>query len=333
MRNYMPRPNFVRVAAVAALASISALHAQDNSDCNLIITTGLRNYNISSSSSSALDTIYSNYCDASGNANSSSTNVGVNAVISEIPVGLTFGANDATTAFHNFCKNYQSTYQSSQSRANYESTIVTKAYDAFNQCAALHANGISIKHNVINLASSSFFFGSSAEHPLTIEGVTTSANVGCSGQDPTGKLIQYSASTNVKSTKTISFVCKRTPKPVTGNDYYDEGTISIATNVGNYDVFLPHDTKFALDQASQINQQIQEVQTGTAGKIAAVNARISGIALTETQMSTLPEFGCGGQSIATQPFTYAIGSRDGTSCGVTNRVYVKTLGLSIPPAQ
>jgi hypothetical protein len=128
-------------------------------------------------------------------------------------------------------------------------------------------------------------------------------------------------------------VCKRTPKAVTGGDYYDEGTISIATNVGNYDVFLPHDTKFGVDQASQMNQLIQELQTATAGSIAAVNGRISGIALTESPMSILPEFACGQQSIATQPLTYAMGSRDGTSCGITNRVYVKTLGLSIPPAR
>jgi hypothetical protein len=165
------------------------LRAQDGSDCNLIITTGLRNYNISSSSSSALDTIYSNYCDANGNANSSSTNVGLNVVIAQIPIGLTFGSTDASTAFHNFCKNYQSTYESSESRDSYQSTIVTKAYDAFNQCISLHANGINIKHDVINLASSSFFFSSSVEHPLTIEGVTTSSNVGCSGQDTSGKLI------------------------------------------------------------------------------------------------------------------------------------------------
>jgi hypothetical protein len=332
MRKIKPALRFY-VPIAAALVSVTALNAQENSDCNLIITTGLRNYNISSSSGSALDTIYSNYCDASGNTNASSLKAGVNAVIEEIPVGLTFGANEASTAFHNFCKNYQSTYQASQNKQNYESVIVAKAYDAFNQCVSLHANGINIKHNVINLASASFFLASSAEHPLTITGVTTSANVACSGQDSTGKLIQYVPATNVKSTKSISFVCKRTPKAIVSGNYYDEGTISIATNVGNYDVFLPHDTKFGVDQASEIGQQIQELKTETSAKLTAVNARVSGITLTETSRNTLPEFGCGQESIATTPLTYAVGSKDGTGCGVLNRVYVKTLSVSIPPAQ
>jgi len=321
---------FFRVAAIAALASASLLHAQDSSDCNLIITSGLRNYNISSSSSSALNVIYNNYCSSSGNTSVDGTKAGLNAVIEEIPIGLTFGQSDQKTAFQNFCKNYQSTAQSAQSGSDYQSTIVTKAYDAFNQCINLHNNGVTVKHNVINLAASSFFLSASIAHPLAIFGVTTSDNVTCSGQDSSGKLVKFVPATNIKSPKTIAFTCKRTPQTIKNGQYYEEGTISIATDVGNYDVFLPHDTKFSVDQASDIDQEIQHFQSNASAKFTAVNTRISGIHLAESAMTNLPPFSCGQQQIATAPLTYAMGSRDGTSCGVPNVVFVKTLSVSIP---
>lgn len=319
--------------AIAVAASITLAAAQDNSDCNLIVTTGLRNYNIGSSSSSALDTIYSNYCDSSGNSNSASTNVGLKAVIEEIPIGLTFGTADQATAFHNFCKNYQSTFASHSASHTYESTIVEKAYEAFNECVALHEGHVNMKNNVVSLAATTFFFSASVENPLTISGVTVSSNIACSGQDSSGHLTQYSPSTHISSTKTLSLYCKRTPQAISGGEYFDEGTISIATNAGNYDVFLPHDTKFSVGEASQLNKLVQETQAILAAKITTTNDRISNIKLTESPMSWLPEFACSQEAIATQPLTFAMGSRDGTSCGVPNRVYVKTLSLSVPPSQ
>jgi hypothetical protein len=96
-----------------------------------------------------------------------------------------------------------------------------------------------------------------------------------------------------------------------------------ALAVAGYD-----NVKQALDT---LGQRIQAVQTDLANKVTAVNGRISGIALAETARSTLPEFSCGSEAIAPQPFTYVVGSRDGTSCSVYNLVYVKTLRLTVPP--
>jgi hypothetical protein len=87
---------------------------------------------------------------------------------------------------------------------------------------------------------------------------------------------------------------------------------------------------------AQVQSQAATLQShsGTMGKleseISSVNARVSGIHLTESGQTTLPEFACGGQAIATTDFTFMVGSRDGTSCGVPNVNWVRSIGLFIP---
>jgi hypothetical protein len=316
--------------ALTMVSSLTPLLAQGTSKCDAIITSGLRNYNISSSSSASLNTIYSNYCDASGNTTSSNTSAGLDVVINSIPIGFKLGATDAATAYHNFCKAYQSVYQGSESSSSYESTIVQKAYDSFNQCVAFSALGISIDHRVLSTEATSFYITAAVGKPIQVTGVTLSRNVSCSGQDPSGRLIKYSPTSRVTSNTYLSLVCNRTSTAAANGQFFDEGTISIATNAGNYDVYLPHDAKFAIDYATQIQKQIADLKATTTLAVQDTNKRISGISLRETDQTYLPEYGCGQERVANTSLTYMVGERDGTSCGVMNRNYVKTLSIEIP---
>ncbi|ANB22177.1 hypothetical protein A6K25_13375 [Alteromonas stellipolaris] len=61
-----------------------------------------------------------------------------------------------------------------------------------------------------------------------------------------------------------------------------------------------------------------------------LNRRIDGIRL-RAEHSNIGEFGCGGTSkVEKDTLTVMYGSRDGTSCGVSNQNFYKQLSLSIP---
>jgi hypothetical protein len=157
-----------------------------------------------------------------------------------------------------------------------------------------------------------------------------SANVACSGQKPDGALIDYNASARVTTQDSLGFTCKRNSTPQTGgSSIFDEGTITVVTNYGNYDIFLPRDTKLSENMASAIAEKIGTLQK----TLEALSRRISGIKLVSSDRAILPEFACSGEAITAEENTFMVGSRDGTGCGVLNRNYVKHLSLSIPDAQ
>src|SRR5579859_6510810 len=139
------------------LGICSSMTAQDYSVCRPVITQGLREYNISTSSSSSLDVIYDRYCDSSGEFKSTGANAGLDLIVGEIPIGFKGSYSSYDQAFHNFCRNYYSQRQTNANNFSYQEKIVTKAYDAFNECVRFITLGVSIQHNPISLEQASIF--------------------------------------------------------------------------------------------------------------------------------------------------------------------------------
>lgn len=64
--------------------------------------------------------------------------------------------------------------------------------------------------------------------------------------------------------------------------------------------------------------------------VVRTNERIGGIGLRESAAFPGRETVCSETDVATAAFTYMVGLRDGTGCGVKNINYYKTLSLDIP---
>jgi hypothetical protein len=70
---------------------------------------------------------------------------------------------------------------------------------------------------------------------------------------------------------------------------YDEGTVQVLTNFGNYTVLIPQDRMLSEKSARAIADQLAKLRFA----IHATNNRIDGISLGESGVFSGPEYVCG----------------------------------------
>lgn len=127
----------------------------------------------------------------------------------------------------------------------------------------------------------------------------------------------------------LTFACTRTPdRDRNGTLNYNEGTVQVLMNWGNYSVLVPRDRQLPENSAHAIDIEL----SGLESALSETNRRINGIALQESGTFTGATFGCGRENVAGTALTYMVGLRDGTSCSVPNVNYYRTLSLQIPKA-
>jgi hypothetical protein len=251
---------FINVALLCLVVAAGPINAQtDVSHCDVLITKGLKEHSINTSSESNLNIIYDNECTASGSRKSTSAGLGLKAIIDEIPAELTGSYTSAEDAMSNFCKNYHSTAVSNKQSYTYKEKIVATAYDSYNQCVAFSLAGVRVDHNQVSLSVTSFYLTPSVNTAIEVSGLKPSANVTCQGQNPiTNQLITYDPTTHFKSTKPFNIACTRKSTQSSSGQIYDEGSVTIETNISNYDVYIPPDEIIADKLASDLQRKIDD---------------------------------------------------------------------------
>jgi hypothetical protein len=241
--------------------------------CKTIITDGLREYSITTDSSSYLNSVFDKYCDSSGSTKSSGIGFGLDVVVKAIPIQFSGTYSSNEEAVRNFCRNYSSLSAGRSDKTSYQERIVQRAYESFDQCIALAQTGVVVRHKVRSLTDLDFFVAPGSQRPVTLRGIKTSPNIQCSGQDPNSpnsaaKVMDLSTRIKVKDSGVLNIACTRTGKTDTnGGIIYDEGTVTLFTDVGpngNYGAFVPRDTRLAENQASVIAQQIASLDQRAA---------------------------------------------------------------------
>jgi hypothetical protein len=80
------------ILMMTAMSFISVSQANAQSDptaiCAQILPEAGRNISLTKNSSVVLNSVFDNYCDSSGTAQNSSSDLGLSAVVASIPVGL-----------------------------------------------------------------------------------------------------------------------------------------------------------------------------------------------------------------------------------------------------
>lgn len=236
------------------------MYAQtDVSHCDVIITQGLREHSIQTSSESNLNVIFDNECTTTGDRKSSSGGLGLKAIVDEIPFDFTGSYTSSEDAMTHFCKNYSSKAASNRSSNTYEEKIITQAYDSYNQCVAFSLANVRVDYKQPSQAETTFYLAPSVTTPIQITGLKASSNVTCQGQNPiTNQLITYGPATHFSSTKPFNIACTRSTTPTNSGQLYDEGSITIETNISNYDVYLPPDKRMADQYASDLQKKIDD---------------------------------------------------------------------------
>lgn len=248
----------ISFSAVAAFATMSALG--QNLQCPDIAKT-LKEYSIDSSSSSFLNSVFTQNCQQDGSRKATGASIGLDAVVKAIPVKFTGSYNNNEEAFTNFCRSYSSFTTATSSNDAYKETISSKALDTISECQRLQASGVIVTHQLSNAESLSFYLRNSVTQTFELQGVQTTGPVKCTGQIGGAKRT-FDMTLNAQITKTQSFSCIRTgaPKPNKSSNDFAESVITVLTNQGNYTVFWPKDQRESSDMASAIDTRITMLQ-------------------------------------------------------------------------
>jgi hypothetical protein len=219
------------MAGAMAFTSLSATaNAQADLQCPGIART-LKEFSISTSSSSYLNSVFDSYCDSTGTKKSSSGSIGLDTVVKAIPIQFTGNTASSDEGMTNFCRTYASVATSQERKFTQQEKMASKALDTVTECLRLQSKGVVITHDFVNLERATFFLQSSINQKVTLSGVAITGKVTCQGQ-VAGALRQFNESTNLVVSKTQNFACKREPS-TTGPGkvlVFDEATITVATD-------------------------------------------------------------------------------------------------------
>jgi hypothetical protein len=247
------------VAVSLSLTGATAL-AENNSmsACSPILTEAGRNVNLNESSAEYLNTIFDRYCEQSGTTKQSGFSLGVSAPIESIPVSLTLGSTDATSAMKNFCHNYASTANSRVQQRSYASTVVDKALATYVECVRIASTGNFIKHDILNDQTANVTITAASGTKLTIKGVkeVPSSNVKCSANTGPNTETNFIQKTRYDMDGTLTLACTREGANQSGTMIFPEATITVATNIGSYAFLWPKSAQLPINDANMIQSRI-----------------------------------------------------------------------------
>lgn len=257
------------VAAPLLLALCQVAHAQAL-QCTDIART-LKEFSISTSSTSYLNSVFDNYCEASGNTRQTNSGVGLDAVVKAIPIRFSGSHSSSEEAMKNFCKTYSSSSSLQDRKYSYEEKIAGKALDTVSDCLRLQSQGVTITHDVVNREKMAFFLKSGIDQKISLSGVSISGSVSCSGL-VNGQPKTINESTGIPVSKSQNFTCTRSP--ISGANQkvklYEEAAIVVSTNFGNYNVLWPRDERLPEDMATAIAIEVDSVRKSANSNSASI---------------------------------------------------------------
>lgn len=279
------------IVFLCAFSAASASLGQSNliDACKSIITDGLREYSIRADSSAYLNTVHDKYCEKSGASKAQSFGMGLDAVVEAIPISFKGSYGSSSEAMRNFCKSYSSAVSASSNSLSYQETTVRRAYQSFDQCVAMAASNVVVRHAVRSLEMFDLYMAPGFSRPIRINGIQTTENVECTGRDTSladGPIKRFDQTTSMRliDNNTLNLGCKRKGTVSSqGAIEYDEAVVTIFTDLspnGNYSIYLPRDSRLPINQASVVQQGLVDLKNqlqASMTKTSAVNARFERI--------------------------------------------------------
>lgn len=292
-REFYMRSKLAQLLPAAMLLVCTLSSAQGIAEaCKLIITDGLREYSIKASSDASYNSVYDKYCEVSGSARTDKFGFGMDTILESIPVGFKGDFGSSSEQMKNFCKTYASKAAGRSSSTSYEETIVRRAYQSFDQCVALAAKDVVVRHSVQTMSLVDFFLAPGFDKGIKVNGVQMTPNVECRGQLPgdgkPAQKINEDTQITLSGNQTLGFRCERKGvAQAKGDVKFDEAVITIFTNLapnGNYSVFIPQALSLGGDRVATIEGQLAALQAGqklVSDRAEAVNARFAKVRMSQ----------------------------------------------------
>jgi hypothetical protein len=219
--------------------------------------------------------IYSQHCEGGSAKTSSTTTVGLEAVVKAIPVKFNFGTGSNDERLNSFCKNYQANY-SSYSKENLDRSIVVReSLKAFDDC--------------INMASKDIYFSPKigrtqvaidvrrGGEPASIQGITyDKTKIQCMLPPNASGPARIATVDSFRPLEQAYFpiICERKVKSgVKGAEEYPRAEISIATNRGILLLPIPEDALLPGAWSSELRGQLDNMKAKLDAELAA-NAQL-----------------------------------------------------------
>ena len=262
---------------------LSAAFAQSSLEraCIEVVKDVPREYAIRVDSQAYKNSVFDKYCQRDGSIRSSSSDVSLDIVVAEIPLGFSSEGTSSEERVSSFCRDYASTYASASDAIDWSEKVVTRAYDSFDQCVALAAQGIQLRHSVEGINSMNFYIAPGFARPVNVKGISSSRDVTCvarrSSDEGTIDLNIASITDDIvlSGDQTLNIACTRERnQSSSGDSVYTESFATVQTNVnpsGNYTAWLPADTLYPENRASVLNKQISTLTESTMEAEAKIN--------------------------------------------------------------
>ena len=256
--------------AVACLAVQG--QAQNPSDvCLAMASDAAHNVSLNTSSQAYYITLHHEFCYADGSTNDAAINTKGSAIIDAIPVTAAFAGSDRNTKFKHFCEDYQQAAAASGSTFDYKSVVVDRTLDAVNQCVAMvTTHGMSITYKLETPDRLVVNLGIPSGQSLDVHGIDAPSSVTCEGShlgNP-GQTITYKTGvgqTITANSGATSITCSRTPTgSISSTKFYEATSVNVDTSAGPLNIYWPQDSALPLTLASQINAQLQQLQSAVA---------------------------------------------------------------------
>ena len=205
--------------------------------------------------------IHNQHCEGSTSRRSSTTSIGLEAVVKAIPIKFNFGGTSDEDKLNNFCKVYSSKRAEFSSEKIDRSTVVREALSAFNRCIELSVKGIYFNPK---FGRTSFVVDvRRGSDDASIAGVTYDSALLTCRLPPTssaGATVANKDSVRVLDGNYLPITCERTPitRP-SGERNYPRAEVTIATSRGSLLLPVSEDSLMPEQWASQIQDRVKVV--------------------------------------------------------------------------
>jgi hypothetical protein len=202
---------------------------------------------------------YQRVCGNSSSAKSSDFSGELQAVIKKVPVVGKWTASKKVTNDQSFCREYEADSSLDVDMASLRTVPVVEAQKNFNQCVGLFLKGVTVRHDVGPDSGGVLvhFSLGSPETNFVIQGVRA-PGFECSIPRRFWPSIDLDEDSYEHMDRNFNIVCRREPKLVGKDKFYDFATIQIGTNLDiPYSLTINEETIYGPARQSNAATQIR----------------------------------------------------------------------------
>ncbi|MCW1841765.1 hypothetical protein [Prosthecomicrobium hirschii] len=244
--------------------------------CGGILTYTGRDVINESRENSVAAELYTQHCEGSSAKKSSTTSIGLEAVVKAIPVKFNFGGTSGEERLNNFCKTYDSRRSEFSAERIDKSIVVREALSAFNECVSLAAKGIffnpkigrtTLVIDVRRGSDDASITGVSYDPDLMTCRLPPKAASGGRPAEPA--TVATTDTTRDLDGNYLPMVCERKPQVgASGEKSYPRAELIVATSRGSFFLPVVGDVQLPQQWASDIGNRLAGIEA-MAGKLEA----------------------------------------------------------------